>query len=815
MPAVLSNPRVKSTVLTVGAFAALLVLTQFVLPGDKGPARGTPAAILFSGVVAGFANALVAAGVVIVYRTIRIINFAQTAIGVFGASFCFELVRWTPVPFPIALVLGIALGVAVGVIFDLIFGRRFFNAPRIVLTVLTITATTVLAITIGQLATRLPIFPNIQDRALEDIIGTRSLKPYLPFPGLEFQVGSLKLDFGFSEIFVIEMALAALIAVGLFFRYTRIGVAVRAISENADRAALLGISVGTVSTVVWGVAGGLSATSGIMLGALSVPAAVIGLGASALSLFLPLAAAVIARMRSIPVAAAACVALSVFATAFSYSYADLAALTSAVFLAVIVGGLLLQRKRIGRSESSGGVSWEAVEELRPIPKELASVPTVRWGRRIGIAIGIVLVLIWPFVTSEYLIEAGSVVAIQTIVFLSLVILTGWAGQISLGQFGFAAVGGVLAGALTAKVGIPFWFAVPIATAGAGLFAALVGIPALRIKGLFLAIPTLALAFVIEATLFEERYFGWLLPESGVDRPDLFLLDFEDNRSMYYLCVACVVLATLVVTNLRKSRFGRILIALRENEANVQSFGVSAIRMKILSFAVSGAMAGFAGAILVHQQRGISAGSFSGQRSLFGFVFAVFGGISSPFGAILGSLFQYTFDQLQSTNDVLGLLIGALRDGGGTLLLLFIAPGGLISLFVRVRDSVLRIIAQRRQIIVPSLFADYSPEALERRLIPLGEPLAGNGLGALGGEPQYQLHSELYGETGLLSAGQGGTATPSYEIIHAAGAAAELGADAGSLTTAQMVRHAPEDDDTDPDSDADGELVAISTTEGQR
>ena len=801
----LQSPRARAAALCVGSFAALFLLTQVLFPGDNSAARGTPLAIIFSGLVNGMASSLIAAGVIVVYRTIRIINFAQAALGVFGAYFCMELVRWTPVPFPIAVVAGIALGAAMGVGFDLIFGRRFFSASRIVLTVVTITATTVLAFVIGTLAARLPIFPNLEERAIEDITGTRSLRPYLPFPGLQFRVGDLQLDFGFSELFAIEMAIVVLVALGLFFRYTKIGVAVRALSENAERAALLGISVGTVSTIIWGLSGALSATSGILLGSLSVPATVIGLGGVALTLFAPLAAAVIARMRSIPVALAASLWLSIFATSFSFSFPDYGSLTTVVFLVIITIGLLVQRRQIGRSEQSGGVSWEAVEEVRPVPKELISVPSVRWSRRGAIAVGIFVAAIWPFIATEYLLELGSVVALKSIIFLSLVVLTGWAGQISLGQFAFAGVGGVVAASLTARVGVPFWFAVPLATIVSGAFAALVGIPALRIKGLFLAIPTLALAFAVEATLFEDRFFGWLLPESGVDRPDLFLLDFEDNRSMYYLSVVCAVSAIVVVTNLRRSRFGRLLIALRENEANVQSFGVSAFRMKLMSFAVSGALAGFAGAVFVHQQRGVSSQTFTGQASLDAFVWTVFGGISSPIGAVLGALSQFVMEGISSQNDVIGLLVGALQGGGGTLILLFVAPGGLMSVFVKVRDSVLRIIAQRRQIIVPSLFADVDPEALERRLIPLGEPLASSGLAALGPGTHFRLKSELYGEHGILTAPDG-EPTPGYQAI---GAAAEALGDSGTLSLG-IVQATHDDYDEDEEQGPMAELVAAST-----
>ena len=148
-----------------------------------------------------------------------------------------------------------------------------------------------------------------------------------------------------------------------------------------------------------------------------------------------------------------------------------------------------------------------------------------------------------------------------------------------------------AGSLTGRVGVPFWFAVPIASAVAGAFAALVGLPALRLKGLFLGVSTLALAIAVSAVLFNDKYFGWLLPDS-IDRPTLFFLDFDQDRPMYYLCLVCLVLSIVVTLNLRRSRFGRLLIAMRENEANVQSFGVSAVRLKLTAFAVSGTMAGF-------------------------------------------------------------------------------------------------------------------------------------------------------------------------------------------------------------------------------
>ena len=109
------------------------------------------------------------------------------------------------------------------------------------------------------------------------------------------------------------------------------------------------------------------------------------------------------------------------------------------------------------------------------------------------------------------------------------VLTGWAGQVSLGQFAFVAVGAVVAGALTARVGLSFWLAVPLAAAFTAAFAVAVGLPALRIRGLFLAVTTFAFAVAVRSLLFEPRYFAWLLP-GAVERPTLFFFDFGDERS---------------------------------------------------------------------------------------------------------------------------------------------------------------------------------------------------------------------------------------------------------------------------------------------
>jgi branched-chain amino acid transport system permease protein len=759
-----SNPRARAVVISLAAAAGLLVYTQLVLPGT-GSGRGTPGAILFNGLVYGLLNALTAAGLVLVYRTTRVINFAQTAFGAAGGELTFQLLQLTRTPFIVAFILGVLAAGVMGLAFDLVIGRRFFRAPRLVLTVATIAAAIFLATAVKEGVSHLPFLPK--DRTLEAGLGIGSIRARIPFPGFDFHVGHLGLPFGFPELFAIEMSILALVLVAALFRFTRIGVAVRAMAENTDRASLLGISVGSLSTIVWVMAGLLSGVGVILTGALTTPGAASGV---APALLLPaLAAAVLARMQSLPVVVGSSVAITIATQASAWSLRKDVALINVGLMVVIMIGLLLQRRTLLRSEEGAGVTWEATEEQRPVPKELRSLGPVRAARWGLYALGLLLLIAYPFLVSTGPTVLGGNIAINAIIALSVVVLTGWAGQVSLGQYGFAAVGSVVGGALASGAGLPFWLAIPAATIVAGFVAVLVGLPALRIKGLFLGVVTLAFALAVRSALFSDRYFGWLLPDD-VKRPSLLFLNFDDERSMYFLCVFCLVVAIVVMANLRRSRFGRIVIAMRENEANLQSFGVSVVRTKLLAFMVSGMLAGFAGAILAFQQRGIAADSFVAERSINVFLLTVVGGVTAIGGALLGSAVFNVQEYFLKGN----LIYRAIQPFV-VLGLLYIQPAGLIALINRMRDSVLRIIAQRRQIVVPSLFADYDADLLEKRLIPLADPMAQSGLSALPVDARYALASELYVGRGVRDIDRLAPAVSTKEAA-AIGAAAEAMAD---------------------------------------
>lgn len=725
-----ATPRRRGAAAALGGAALVVALTQWVVPG------GTPAAIAFSGLIDGLTSALVAVALVLVYRAVRIINFAQIAIGGVGAQLAFQLIRYERgVPLAVDIVLAVALSAGVGAAFELCM-RRFFTAPRLLLTAFTV----LFAYFLGEVVTNgilnLPFLPPRGDRPLSQIFGSNALQPFLPFSGLHYKVGHLQVPFGFGQLAAIELSVLGLLAVGLFLRFSRLGTAIRAVAENTERAALLGISVAGISTLVWAIASGLGGAATLAQGVAGNPAAAYAFSPEAL---LPaLVAATLARFRSIPTAIGAAIGISILSDSVGYGGSDAATLVAAGLFVLVAIGLFLQRSESIRVERAM-VSWRMVAEPRALPKELAGVGIVRATRYGFLAVIVAAGAIYPYLVNTRLVSIGSDIALYAIIALSIVVLTGWAGQISLGQYGFVAIGAVLAGGLVSRAGVSFWLAVPAAVVATAFIATLVGLPALRVPGLYLGVASFAFGVVVWQCLFDPKIFGWLLPTS-LARPTLFLLNFDNERSMYYLCLFAFLIVLALVVNLRRTRVGRLLVALRDNEADVQAMGVRLVRTKLLAFALSGAMAGLAGALLAFQLRSVPQSSFTPDNSFIIFIYTLMGGVTSVAGGLLGAGVIYELIQyFLVSNPVLLYVAQALP-----LILLYLAPSGIVAVLNRARDSALRMIAHRRQMIVPSLFSDQDPEALERKLLPLAATLPSGGLSVLSADQRYQLPSRMFG-----------------------------------------------------------------------
>jgi len=241
--------------------------------------------------------------------------------------------------------------------------------------------------------------------------------------------------------------------------------------------------------------------------------------------------------------------------------------------------------------------------------------------------------------------------------LSLDLILGYAGIVSLGHAAFFGVGAYAQAVLTG-MGWPF----PLALlAGALLSAAtgvVVGLPALRVKGIYLGIATLSFGFIVE-----EVFARWESVTGGnagihIKAPDVFAFKLDTDTSFYFACLVVTVLATLAVMNLLRSPTGRAFVAIRDSEVSAQSMGIHLARYKTLSFAISAALAGVGGALYAHKLQFISPDQFSILQSIDLVLMIVVGGVGSIHGAFLGAIFLITMPQVIGlAKDYLPAVIG--------------------------------------------------------------------------------------------------------------------------------------------------------------
>src|SRR5581483_5372993 len=240
----------------------------------------------------------------------------------------------------------------------------------------------------------------------------------------------------------------------------------------------------------------------------------------------------------------------------------------------------------------------------------------------------------PFLVSGPDLPLLILLPIYGIVGVSLVVLTGWAGQISLGQFGLVGAGALATGGLIASHNIDFFAALGLGIAAGVVAALLIGLPAVRIQGLYLAVTTLAFSFAMEGYFLNKKYwFGrHLLPKgltASINRPVLYgRIDLENGRAFYYVCMVLLALTILAAYAFRRNRSGRILIAARDNQRAAPAYSINLVRTRLAAFAVSGGMAGMAGVLIVYLQHQVVPDSFSYLQSINVFLAATVGGLTS-------------------------------------------------------------------------------------------------------------------------------------------------------------------------------------------
>lgn len=658
-----------------------------------------PAGIYGLGIVSGASLVLHAAGVILIYRSNRIVNFAQVQVGVVAAALFTVLVQYRPLLraynavcpgcavtptlvdvnywLSLALGMGFALLLAYSTYFFVI--KRFSAAPRLIVTVATIFIAQLLGGIQG-------VLPNLLSTADQRLAGSVILDaPKLPF---EWNLSWNPIKFSAPQILIVLIAAAAVIGITLWSRLSSTGIAVRAAGESPRRAETLGVPVTALHGRVWLISGALSGAAGMVVAMSGAP-----LGTAALdveTMIRILVVAVIARMASLPLASAAGVIVAVLLQSIVFSYGSNVMLNVVLF-GILAATLLLQTGRLP-PELAQASSWRAAREVRPVPRELNSLAIVR-NARIGVAAIIAVgVLGLPWALSGVQTSLASVALIYAMIGLSLLVVTGWTGHISLGQFAFAAVGAYAVGVLE----VPFVLALPLGALAGAVAGVLVGIPALRLRGLHLAVITLGFAMAVPIALLNPTYLGRFLPQR-LNRPAGIGLDLDDPRTYYYVCLLILGLAVGAVVGLRRSRTARALIAGRDNEPAARSFGISLARARLDAYAISGALAGLAGVLYAYHQGGVRAGSFPPELSVTLFMMAVIGGLGAVSAPLIGALYVGALLVFSASP-----VVTFLATGGGGLALLLFFPGGLAQLLFGLRDSWLRRLAVARGIYVPSL-----------------------------------------------------------------------------------------------------------------
>ncbi|ROZ64558.1 branched-chain amino acid ABC transporter permease [Ramlibacter sp. WS9] len=273
--------------------------------------------------------------------------------------------------------------------------------------------------------------------------------------------------------------------------------------------------------------------------------------------------------------------------------------------------------------------------------------------------GALLLLLFaaPWIFAEYWLAQLTFVLIYSIVGLGLMLLAGFTGLFSIGHAAFLGVGAYTQ-AVFVNMGVPF----PIALALAGLLSAavgvVVGLPALRVKGIYLGIATLSFGFIVEEVL--ARWESVTGGNSGihVKHPDLFGYKVDSAIGFYFLCLVITVISTLAILNLLRSPTGRAFVAIRDSEISAQSMGIHLARYKTLSFALSAALAGIGGALYAHKLTFISPDQFNIIQSIDLLLMVVIGGLGSVHGAFLGAIFLITMPQAISlVKDYLPPVVG--------------------------------------------------------------------------------------------------------------------------------------------------------------
>ncbi len=556
---------------------------------------------LIAGLLRGNVYALGAVGVSLVFGVMNVVNFAQFSFFGLGAMLAWFFVVKLQLSFWVTLPLVLVICAALGLIINISVVR--------------------------PLAKYLPLAAMLSTYAVSQILDNGSQLAFTAqfrvfpevLPTSNLHIGNMRV--GTSDIVMLAITAVVMVAMSVFLKYGRTGRAIRATAQDQEAALQMGIPVGAVQNLSFVIASALGGLAGIFfslyIGVVN-PTSGLNIGLTAF------VAATLGGLGSLVGAVIGGFVLGILEAFGIYAFGDASRLIIVFVILILVlivrpGGLLGRVPLISTEPLTGTFLGKG----RPL-----RIP--RWVWVAAFAVGGIVI---PLVADNYILTTGTQVLIYAIIAAGFTVTAGQAGVLALGQAGPIAIGAYTSALLSVYAHIPFWAALPIAGLAAAIVASVLASPIWGVKGHYISIATLGLGIAIVAVI------QLIVPNAVYDIPVPQIAGIPLNTPLAYYLIdfAVLMLTLLVMWRLRRSHLGRVISSVGSDETAALSVGVRVRDYKALAFAVSAFFAGIGGSLLAHQYTYIDTTIFTMLMSLLVVTIVILGGISLPYGAVIGSI----------------------------------------------------------------------------------------------------------------------------------------------------------------------------------
>ncbi len=552
------------------------------------------------GLGVGALYAFASQGLIVIYRGTGVLNFSLGATAIAGVFMQWELQYEQGLPFLLSAAIGVALSAVLGVLTHWVIMRPLRRASSLIRVIATL----------GVLIT---IQAGVVIRYGSS---PRQVDSWLPTDRVTLW-GDVAITV--DRLILLAIAAASAAALWMLYRSSQFGLATEAVSESERSAAAVGVSPNRIAVLNWALGSAIAAVAGILV----VPIITLQVTAMTSLVLAALAAALVGDFRSFPIATAAGLGLGIGQTLVG-RYIDQQGLGPSLPFLVIIVFLVFRGRSLPLRDyflrelpmvGNGRLSWDWMIFGCGAIVFLMLTKQTKWIDALTVSLGIAIVL------------------------LSIVVVTGYAGQLSLAQFAMAGFGAYVAGRLVAVFEIPFLLGLVAGVAAAVPLGIIFGLPAVRTRGINLAIVTLGLGTTMELMLFRNRDYTGGVQGTQVGNPDLFGYDIGSiNHPERYgiFVLAMTMLAVVIVANVRRGRSGRRLIAVRTNERAAAALGIDVVTAKLFAFAFASAIAALGGILLAFRLSSISYQSFTNFTSITLVGLGLLGGVGYLLGPFVGS-----------------------------------------------------------------------------------------------------------------------------------------------------------------------------------